>query len=255
MSDQGQISPRVRVRQREFRALAVAIILIGGMLMPLAARLIAEVSVPLAMVAPPAGLVGAAVLVYPRWRTPPVATAALYAVELAMLPALAGSPRASLLEQLAHGHWQWLWVPPAVLAAGYLLLPTRLRWQPTLFRRPFRTNLRILARRPKVFVRMYWLPLTVLFAGAVMDMVTTIRFMSETGPQDELHPFIRLMAEVYGVMPGVVAGTVGRLVFVVVIAAIWRRACAALMYLTGTLYILAALSNKFGWLEWLLVSY
>ena len=56
------------------------------------------------------------------------------------------------------------------------------------------------------------------------------------------------MAEIFGIVPGLVLGTLGRLLFVMVVAAIWRRACRAVMLVCAVIYFLAAMCNHFRWL-------
>ena len=41
---------------------------------------------------------------------------------------------------------------------------------------------------------------------------------------------------------------IGRLLFVMVVSAIWRRACGAVMLVCAVIYFLAAMCNHFRWL-------
>ena len=74
-------------------------------------------------------------------------------------------------------------------------------------------------------------------------------FMYHSGLECELHPAMRMMAEELGIDWGVPLATVVRLVFVVFVAAFWRRWCGLILTLCGTFYCLAALSNHFVWLR------
>ena len=117
-----------------------------------------------------------------------------------------------------------------------------------LWPRAGKSNLRLVVRRPGRFVRAYRWPLLVLAVGAVLDTITTMQFMVRHGAADELHPAMRIMAEMLGVAFGVPLATVVRLGFVIFVAAVWRRWCGWVLLVCGLLYALAAASNYFDWL-------
>jgi len=243
------VSRRDQIRASRRRKTAVLLVAMAGLAMPLVVRLAAEFSELLALVAPSVVLTAAICVICPMWIIPPAALAGLYAIEWAVLR---GGPQhplcPSFLQQVAEGRLELLWVPPLALATGYVLVYGRRRWQPRLLPPGFKTNLRVLGHRPARFAARYWLSLTALAVGAAMDMLSTIEFMLQAGPGLELHPAMRIMAEVFGVVPGVILGTMARLGFVVFVAAIWRRACAPVLWLCAVLYALAAMSNHFGWI-------
>ena len=113
-------------------------------------------------------------------------------------------------------------------------------------RRRFRSNLPLLVRRPLLFARAYRWPLAVLAVGAVADAATTHDVLSSYGAGVELHPVQRLFAHLFGTSAAAVAGMkLVQTAFVVFVAALWRRWCAAVMVLCGVLYALAAVSNHF----------
>lgn len=113
---------------------------------------------------------------------------------------------------------------------------------------PRKTNLRILARHPALFVRAYWPALLILLAGASADGVTTFVALREYGPQTEVHPVQRWVSEILGVTAGVPLAKLAQVAFVVLVAAWWRTWCGWIMILCGLLYALAAVSNHFMWL-------
>lgn len=116
-------------------------------------------------------------------------------------------------------------------------------------RRRFKTNLRILLYRPRTFLRVYRWPLAVLAVGAVLDAVTTYRVVSVYGPESELHPAARLVFDILGTSPYVVAFVkVVQCGFACFVTAFWRRWCGWLLVLAGALYALASLNNHFLWL-------
>ena len=243
-----QISRRELLRLRRRRVLATMLVLLGGLLLPLGACMLADYSQAAALIVPSLVLTAAIALICPQWIVPPAAVAGMYAVELIAWGFQRQRADPNVLERLLDGQLHLLWIPLAAVGAGWLLVCGRRRWWPRVLRPGFRTNLRILGRRPGVFVRKYWPVLTAVVVAAVLDMLTTMEFMLETGPKSELHPGVRSMAEMFGVVLGLILGTLGRLVFVVVVAAIWRRACTVIMLVCAVLYVLAAMSNHFRWL-------
>ena len=87
--------------------------------------------------------------------------------------------------------------------------------------------------------------------AAGLDAATTIAFMPVYGTAAEAHPAMRIMAETLGICPGVILGTVVRLGFVLAVAAVWRKWCSWILWICAVLYLLAAGSNHFGWLNWI----
>ena len=213
---------------------------------PLLARLLTPYGPAVALIAPSLILVGLVSMLCPHRIIPPAALVAIYAADLLTPAREAIAP--SVVGRVLDGQWTLLWIPAAALAVGYLLVYSRRRWHRRLMSPSFPTNLHILARRPLLFARKYWLSLAAVTLAAALDMITTIRMMNAYGPEIEMHAPMRIMAEVFGVDLGVVLGTLGRLAFVVLVAAIWRPACRAVMLLCAVLYTLAAMSNHFGWL-------
>lgn len=198
-----------------------------------------------ALALPPFVLTSMICFAFPRALTPVVVLAALYAVEAVF--ALAAGPVAPMLvAELADGSWLQLKIPTATLAIGYVVVWARQRVP--LFPPGFRTNLRILLRRPGVFARKYWPGLSALLVGAGLDAATTIHFMVRYGVDEELHPAMRAAAQVLGPWAGVICGTLVRLGFVLIVAALWRRWCRVILWVCAGLYLLAAGSNAFGWL-------
>ena len=116
----------------------------------------------------------------------------------------------------------------------------RRRWGPT--------SLRLLFRRPGTFARIYRLPLAILLIGSILDTATTMKVMYRYGIDCELHPAMWLMAGIFGITVGVPLGTVARLGFVLVVAALRRSWTGWILLMCGVLYGLAAASNHFGWL-------
>ena len=243
-----QISRRELLRRRRQRFLATLLVLLAGMMLPVGAHVLADYSEAAALILPSVVLIAAIAVICPQWIIPPIAVVGIYAVELITWGFQRQRAEPNVLERLLDGHLDLLWVPLAAVVTGWLLVGGRRRLWPRVLRPGFRTNLRILSRRPGVFARKYWLAMAAVVVAATLDMLSTISFMLESGPQSELHPAMRAMAEMFGIVLGVVLGTLGRLVFVIVVAAIWRRACGAVMLVCAMLYFLAAMSNHFRWL-------
>ena len=243
-----QIGRRELLRRRRQRVLATLLVLLAGLMLPLGAHMLADYSEAAALILPSVVLTAAIAVICPQWITPPLAIVGMYAVELIAWGFQRQRAEPNILERLLDGHLDLLWVPLAAVVMGWLLVGGRRRLWPRVLRPGFRTNLRILSRRPGVFARKYWLAITAVVVAAVLDMLSTINFMSESGPQCELHPAMRAMAEMFGIVLGIVLGTLGRLVFVMVVSAIWRRTCTAVMLVCAVIYLLAAMCNHFRWL-------
>jgi len=109
----------------------------------------------------------------------------------------------------------------------------------------WRDNYRLLFRRPRTFLRLYYTPLVVLAFGAVLDAASTVYVMEAYGIEGELHPMIRLLARHLGIGAGVVLGKAIQVALAVLVAAAWRTWCAFLLTLSGVLYLLAAAWNYY----------
>ena len=229
------------------RLLAAGLIILGGLVCPLIARVLAEVNERVALVLPSLVLVAAISFICPEWFIPPAALGGVHAVDLTVRLVRGSAIGPCLSYRIFQGQATLLWVPLAALVLGGVLVYERRRIAHRLIPRAFRTNLHVLGRRPLVFARKYWLPLLVVVIATLLDTLSTIEFMLETGTAAELHPGMRVAAEVYGVVPGTIIGTLTRLGFVVFVAAIWRKACPWVMALLAVVYILAAMSNHYQW--------
>lgn len=243
-----QIGRRELLRLQRQRVLATLLVLLAGLMLPLGAHMLADYSQAAALILPSLVLTAAIAVICPQWIIPPIAVAGMYAVGLITRDFQRQRVEPNVLERLLDGHLHLLWIPLAAVVMGWLLVYGRRRWWPRVLRPGFRTNLPILGRRPGVFARKYWLAITAVVVAAVLDMLSTIGFMFEYGSQSELHLPMRAMAEIFGIVRGLVLGTLGRLLFVMIVAAIWRRACAAIMLVCAVIYLLAAMCNHFRWL-------
>jgi hypothetical protein len=110
---------------------------------------------------------------------------------------------------------------------------------------PRGTLIPLLRRDPARFARRYRWPLLVLLAGAAADVFTTLVNLRLYGPSVEAHAVQRVVAELIGVTAGVPLAKAIQLAFVLLVAAWWRPWCTPLLYLCGTLYAAAAVSNHF----------
>ena len=243
-----QIGRRELLRQKRERVLATLLVLLAGLMLPVGAHVLADLSETAALILPSIVLTAAIAVICPQWIIPPVAILGMYAVELISWAFQPQRAEPNILERLLDGHLGLLWVPLVAVGMGWLLVAGRQQLWPRVLRPGFPTNLRILGRRPGLFARKYWPAITAVVIAAVLDMLSTINFMLVSGPQSELHPGMRAMAEMFGIVLGVVLGTLGRLIFVMVVAAVWRKACTAVMLVCAVLYFLAAMSNHFRWL-------
>lgn len=225
-------------------ALAAMLTALAGLMLPLAGALMWELfpqNLPLCMAVPPVVLTVIVCLACPRWPLPPLVVAGMAGVS--QLWRLHPNPPASFapFQALQGARPEVLLIALAAVACGYASVA--LRKQSSLRPRTWRTNLHLLFRRPGVFVRAYRWPLAALMLGAAMDAATTIAFMLAYGIEMEVHAAMRIMAEVCGIIPGVLIGTGIRLGFVLFAAATWRRWCAWMLWLCAALYAAAAVWN------------
>lgn len=112
---------------------------------------------------------------------------------------------------------------------------------------PRRCLLGMLVREPRRFRDRFRWPLVVLVVGAFLDGVMTYRLLQTIGAEAELHPVQRVLFSYVPPMLGILLAKGGQVTAAVLVAAWWEPWCKWLMYLAGGLYLLAALSNHFGW--------
>lgn len=233
---------RSRKRRQPERFVDLLLLLLAALSQPLLVRLLASYNMHLALYLPSLLFVGFVCLLRPDPFMPVMTMMAIYGVELSRV-AFEQHVGPSIVEALGEGKWHLLGVPVAALALGYAAVLTRRRLP--LWSADIKTNLRILIRRPRVFLRCYRWPITLLLIGVLLDTVTTMRNLYLFGPEAEFHPAIRTAVEEYGVSLGVPVGSLVRVGFVVFAAALWRRTCGLLLTVCGLLYLAAAISNYF----------
>ena len=180
------------------------------------------------------------------YPVPEISLAAILVVELVIVLLSRSAICPSVTRALFDGRWPVLAVPMAALVLGHLAV--RVRRRRALWPYPIKTNLRILAGHPWVFLRTYRWPLVVLVLGTTFDTITTMSFMRSSTTSDELHPAMRTMAELFGIDVGVPLASLVRVGFVVFVAALWRPWCQWVLLVCGVLYILAGCSNHFNWM-------
>ena len=113
-------------------------------------------------------------------------------------------------------------------------------------RRRFKTNLRLLVRRPLLLADKYRWPLAVLMVGTALDGITTYVNLRRFGLEIEVHPVVRLFWQIFGTSALTVGVAKGfQAVLAAFVACFWRTWCGWLMLLAGLLYTLAAISNHF----------
>ena len=238
-------SPPRRRRRPGAKAVA-ALVVIAGVGMPLAARVLGEMDTTAALVLPTVGFVVGICLLCPRQFMPELVVAAAYLGELIFLRIRGHGYAGSVVRPLLAGRLLLLAVPAGAIVLGHMatwVLRKRALWQ-----WGGKSNLRLLLRRPGVLVRAYRWPLAAVLAGTTLDTVTTMRAMYLGGVSVELHPAMRAIAEDFGVTWGVPLASLVRLAFVFFVAAFWRRWCGWLLVVTGAGYALAVMSNHLGWL-------
>jgi len=227
--------------------LACFLLILAGLAQPLLARLLGKYNDTLAITVPTILIVVFVCLLRPRTWLPPLALLAIILVDLALLLSWGRSWGPSVLERLMDGKWRLLGIPVVALALGYAAVLGRRRLP--LWRWPVKSNIRLLSRRPGLFVRIYKWPLVVLIIGSVLDAVTTSRMLGRYGPEAEIHPAGQVFVEVFGAsLPAALVAKFIQMAFAIFVAALWRKWCGWILFICGVLYTLAAASNHFGWL-------
>lgn len=222
------------------------LLVLAAMGQPLLAVMLSEFSGAAALVAPPLLLVLTICILCPHVLSPLLSVLAIYATEAAILLSHDTYPAPSMVRILTEGRLQLLGIPVAALAVGYAAVLARRR-RP-LWRWPVKSELPTLNHHPWLFVRTYRWALLLLLVGASLDAATTMNLMYAHGTSGEVHPAMRMMAELLGITMGVPIGTLVRMGFVVFVAALWRGWCGWILLACGILYCLAAASNHFYWL-------
>ena len=240
-----QIRRSGRVRQRH-DYLALLLILLAALAYPLAVRILYEYSVPLAIYLPTIIFVFAICLICPHPVVPVCVLMAIFAAQIPSIIMGENSNFPNLFDKIMRGKLHLIGIPVAAISLGFAAIVARRRM--TLWHWRIKSNLRILAYKPWLFIRVYRWALVILLIGALLDTITTMNSMSLYGTDDELHPGIRVIVQQYGITFGMPIGTIVRLGFVLFVAAIWRRWCWWVLTICGILYTLAAMSNHFLWL-------
>ncbi len=240
-----QIRSGGRTRRRK-DYLSLLLILLAALAHPLAVRLLYGYSPPLAIYLPTILFVAGICLFCPH---PVVPVCVLMLIFAAQLPAILMQDDPSypnLFERIMRGKYHLIGIPVAAMSLGFAAI--LLRRRVILWPWKMKTNLRVLAYKPLVFLRVYRRPMAILLLGALLDTITTMNSMYRYGTANELHPGIRVIVEQYGITFGMPVGTTVRLLAVLFVAAIWRWWCWWMLTICGILYTLAAMSNHFLWL-------
>lgn len=238
---------RSHLRHLDRGMVLMVMLFISAICHPLLGRVLSDFNPRFALIAPTVFISLLACLVCPHQAMPGAVVFVMLFFE-SQLTELRGDPFGpSIVENILRGNLYLLSVPISAICFGHAVVLAR-KERP-LWQWRAKSNLRILLRRPSTFLRIYRWPLRLLVAGATADTITTMAFMYHSGTESEMHPAMRMMAEELGIDWGVPLATVVRLVFVVFIAAFWRRWCGLILMLCGAFYCLAALSNHFTWLR------
>ncbi len=80
-------------------------------------------------------------------------------------------------------------------------------------------------------------------AALVVDTASTVWFMAETGPGDEIHPLVRMSSEVFGIVAGPIIGAAYKIIAVLIVTAYLRRFAEFILTISAVSYSLAACYN------------
>ena len=104
---------------------------------------------------------------------------------------------------------------------------------------------RLQANLAGYFAKCRWFLLAFSLA-AVLDLITTMRFMLADGAENELHPVIRFVSWLLGPIAGPVLGKVCQFIAAVCITIYFRRYAKGILLLATLLYLWAAWYNVWG---------
>ena len=93
--------------------------------------------------------------------------------------------------------------------------------------------------------RYYWL-LIVTFIAALADLMSTIRFMTAEGIEQELHPAIRIVAFITGPIVGPIIGKLAQLAAILLVTLYTRRIAIFIFIAATMMYSWAAWYNIWG---------
>jgi len=88
--------------------------------------------------------------------------------------------------------------------------------------------------------------LAITFVAALLDRLSTIHFMKLDGPDQEMHPAVRIVSNVFGTVAGPVIGKVCQLAAIMLVTIYLRPQAKYIFLVVVVLYCWAAWFNVWG---------
>lgn len=88
--------------------------------------------------------------------------------------------------------------------------------------------------------------LTLFILALAVDTVSTIHFMSSTGPEQEFHPLVRIAAFAYGPFVGPILAAFYKLIAALIVVLYWHKYAAPILTTAALFYLFAAFYNYFA---------
>ena len=89
--------------------------------------------------------------------------------------------------------------------------------------------------------------LIVFVLALLADGLSTIHFMLQTGPEEEMHPAVNIAARILGPILGPMVGVAGKAIAGLIVAVYWRRIGWIILLLVSIISVWAAWYNMWGW--------
>ncbi|HOQ04996.1 MAG TPA: hypothetical protein PKY88_07280 [Anaerohalosphaeraceae bacterium] len=88
--------------------------------------------------------------------------------------------------------------------------------------------------------------LTLFILALAVDTVSTIYFMTSSGPEQEFHPLVRMAAFAYGPIAGPVLAAAYKLIAALIVVLYWHKFAAPILTTAAVFYLFAAFYNYFA---------
>lgn len=96
------------------------------------------------------------------------------------------------------------------------------------------------------FWGVYQKHLTLFVLALAVDTISTIHFMTSSGPEQEFHPLVRLAAFAYGPVTGPILAALYKMLAALIVALYWNKLAAPILTTAALFYLFAGFYNYFA---------
>jgi hypothetical protein len=96
------------------------------------------------------------------------------------------------------------------------------------------------------FWRTYQKHLTLYITALAVDTISTIAFMTTTGPEQEFHPLVRFAAYAYGPIAGPILAAIYKMIAALIVVLYWNKFAGPILTTAALFYLFAAFYNYFA---------